>query len=71
MSPEELRAIPDPVQRVEAAIETIKAAKALIAEVEVIRNLGLNHLRYQDGVTLRELAARFEMSKTVIATVTG
>lgn len=68
---DQLAAIPDPIQRVDAAVAMVAELKAALAEAEQIRNLGLNELRYQEGYSLRDLATRFHLSKSMIGTWTG
>lgn len=68
---DELAAIPDPIQRVDAAVTLVAELKAALAEAEQVRNRGLNELRYREGYSLRELATRFNLSKSMIGTWTG
>ena len=68
---EEAKAISDPILRAQAAVALMKEAQALLGAAEDLRNLAFNQLRHTDGMSLREIAGQFGVSKTLVATVTG
>lgn len=71
MSPEEIAAIPDPELRAKMAMTLMQEANELAAEAQRLRDMAFSALRHEQHQSVRQIAAKFGVSKTLVATVTG
>jgi hypothetical protein len=69
MKIEDLKEVKDPYQRAQAACDAIERAHAFIEEAIDVRNFALTELYYHHGETLRTLATRYKISKSLVAGV--
>jgi hypothetical protein len=71
VTPAEVEAIKDPDARAHAAQKAIQTAEAEIEALRFLRNVAFAELHTQRGESVRSIAQRYGVSKTLVATITG
>lgn len=68
---EEIRAIEDPYDRARVACETIAALETTTDELRDVRDFAFQELHFQRKESLRAIATRYGVSKSLVAGATG
>lgn len=71
MTADEVRAIEDPYERARVACEAVKAFEGLTDEMRDVRDFAFQELHFQRRESLRAIATRYGVSKSLVAGATG
>lgn len=66
----ELETIPDPAERAQACVGEMQKVEDYLEELRFLRNHAFAQLHSQ-GVSVRKIADRYGVSKTLVAQITG
>lgn len=71
MRAEEVRAIQDPHLRARVAVSHIRDAEQDLEDMRDVRDFAFQELHFQQGESLRSIAVKYGVSKSLVAGATG